>query len=383
MAKKRDYYEVLGVDKNASEDEIKRAYRKLAKKYHPDISKEDNAEEKFKEATEAAEVLLDNKKRKAYDQFGHDGLSGFGSSFSGFGSGFNDFFSNMGGGSGNDFFSDIFSSFFGGNSSGFSSGSRSSNSRSSRAKDIILEINLSIKELLFGVDKEVNLDLVCECESCKGVGALSKSDISTCDTCKGQGVVTVVQDMGIAKFQTQQACPKCKGEGKIIKNPCKDCKGDGCYVKNRTIKIPIPKGLTVGQQIVMRGIGNYSSASKTKGNIYINIDLKSSKKLQIIDDYDIKYKFDLSYIDALLCKEIKIDTLDGEKTVKITKGIKNNDIIQVKGLGLYKGVKTSQRGNLLLEINIVIPDNLSSSEKDAFELLDKETKFKVENNLKE
>ncbi|AKU80040.1 molecular chaperone DnaJ [Spiroplasma turonicum] len=380
MAKKRDYYEVLGVSKNASEDEIKKAYRKLAKKYHPDISKEPDAEDKFKEATEAAEVLLDDKKRKAYDQFGHDGLSGFGSSFSGFGSGFSDFFSNMGGG--NDFFSDIFSSFFGGgSSSGFSSGSRASNSRSSRAKDIVIDVDLNLKELMFGVDKEVKLDLVSECETCNGIGAMSKSDITTCDTCKGQGVVTVVQDMGIAKFQTQQACPKCNGEGKIIKNPCKECKGDGCFVKNKTIKIPIPKGLTPGQQIVMRNIGNYSTVSKSKGNIYINIDLRSSNRLNIVDDYDIKFKFDLSYIDALLSNEITITTLDGNKTIKIPKGIKNGDVITVKNHGLYKGVKSSNRGNLLLEINIVIPDTLSKSEKAAFELLEKETEFKVSNNL--
>ncbi|AKX34394.1 molecular chaperone DnaJ [Spiroplasma litorale] len=382
MAKKRDYYEVLGVPKNATEDDIKKAYRKLAKKYHPDISKEADAEEKFKEATEAAEVLLDDKKRKAYDQFGHDGLSGFGSSFSGFGSGFSDFFSNMGGG-GNDFFSDIFSSFFGGGGSGFSSGSRSSNSHSSRAKDIILEINLSISELLNGVDKEVNLDLVCECEKCNGIGAASKSDITTCDVCKGQGVVAVVQDMGIAKFQTQQTCPKCKGEGQIIKNPCKECKGDGCYVKNKTIKIPIPKGLTPGQQIVMRNVGNYSTKSKAKGNVYVNIELKASKKLSIINEYDIKFKFDVSYLDALLCNEIKFDTLDGEKTVKIPKGLKNGDVLTLKNLGLYKGVKSSHRGNLLLYVNIVIPDEITSSEKAAFELLKKESKFKIDNNIKE
>ncbi|QHX36545.1 molecular chaperone DnaJ [Spiroplasma sp. BIUS-1] len=372
---KRDYYEVLGVAKSASEDDIKKAYRKLAKKYHPDICKEPDAEEKFKEATEAAEVLLDANKRQTYDQFGHDGLNGMGSGFGGFGGGFGDFFSNMGGAG--DFFSDIFSNFFGGRSGG------SSRQRSSRGKDIVISVSLSLKELLFGVDKDVTLDLVSKCDDCDGVGAKSKSDIVECEVCNGHGVVTVLQDMGIAKFQTQQPCPKCKGQGKENKNPCKSCRGDGAVMKKETVTMPIPKGLVPDQQIVLRNAGNYSVDGGERGHLYADVHLKASKNVKIVNDHDIKFKFDVSYLDALLANEITIKTLDGDVNIKIPRGVKNGEIITVKNYGLHKGVKSSHRGNLLLEVNIVIPKELDKEEKEKIESLMQLTEFKVTNNLEE
>ncbi|AUB31425.1 molecular chaperone DnaJ [Spiroplasma floricola] len=375
MAKK-DYYEILGIAKSASEDEIKKAYRKLAKKYHPDICKEPNAEEKFKEATEAAEVLLDANKRQAYDQFGHEGLSGMGSGFGGFnGGGFGDFFSNMGGAS--DFFSDIFSNFFGGR------GGNSSRKRSSRGKDIVINVSLSLKELLFGVDKEITLDLISKCDDCDGVGAKNKSDIVDCEVCNGHGVVTILQDMGIAKFQTQQPCPKCKGHGKENKNPCKSCRGEGTVIKKEKVTMPIPKGLTPDQQIVLRNAGNYSVEGGERGHLYADVHLKASKNVTIVNDFDIKFKFDISYLDALLANEISIKTLDGDISIKIPKGIKNGEIINVKNHGLYKGIKSSHRGNLLLEVNIVIPKELDKNEKQKIESILKSTDFKVTNNLEE
>ncbi|AGR40999.1 DnaJ C-terminal domain-containing protein [Spiroplasma taiwanense] len=380
MAKKRDYYEILEVAKSATEDEIKKAYRKLAKKYHPDISKEHDAEEKFKEATEAAEVLLDKNKRQTYDQFGHDGLNGMGAGFGGFGgsgSEFSDFFSNMGGAS--DFFSDIFSSFFGGSRTS----SRENRRGTSRGRDIVIEVILELKELLFGIDKEVKLDLISKCDDCNGIGVKSKADIMECDVCHGMGKVFVIQDMGIAKFQTEKICPKCKGIGEITLNPCKICRGDGTTLKKETIVMPIPKGLIPGQQIVLRNVGNYSKDGGEKGHLYANINLKASKNLKIVNEYDIKFKFNLNYIDALLSNEISIDTLDGVINVKIPKGIKNGDLITVKNHGLYKGVKSSHRGNLLLEVNIVLPNEVSKSEKISLELIQKDSNFKVNNNLKE
>ncbi|AUM62539.1 molecular chaperone DnaJ [Spiroplasma monobiae] len=374
---KRDYYEVLGIAKSASEDEIKKAYRKLAKQYHPDICKEPDAEEKFKEATEAAEVLLDANKRQTYDQFGHDGLNGMGSGFGGgFGGGFGDFFSNMGGAG--DFFSDIFSNFFGGRSGG-----GSSRQRSSRGKDIVISVNLTLKELLFGVDKNVELDLVSKCDDCDGVGANSKSDIVECEVCNGHGVVTVLQDMGIAKFQSQQPCPKCKGQGKENKNPCKSCRGDGAVMKKETVTMPIPKGLVPDQQIVLRNAGNYSVDGGERGHLYADVRLKASKNLKIVNEHDIKFKFDVSYIDALLANEISVKTLDGDINVKIPKGIKNGEVITIKNHGLYKGVKSSHRGNLLLEVNIVIPKELDKEEKEKIESIMEITDFKVTNNLEE
>ncbi|WP_339021538.1 molecular chaperone DnaJ [Spiroplasma endosymbiont of Atherix ibis] len=368
---KRDYYEILGIVKSASEDEIKKAYRKLAKKYHPDICKEPNAEEKFKEATEAAEVLLDANKRQAYDQFGHECLNDMGS---GFGGGFGDFFSNMGGAS--DFFSDIFSNFFGGRGG-------SSRKRSSRGKDIVISVSLKLKELLFGVDKEIDLDLISKCDDCDGIGAKSKSDIVECEVCKGHGVVTILQDMGIAKFQTQQTCPKCKGNGKENKNPCKSCRGDGTVIKKEKVIMPIPKGLAPDQQIVLRNAGNYSIEGGERGHLYVDVHLKASRNVTIVNDFDIKFKFDISYLDALLANEISIKTLDGNINIKIPKGIKNGEIINVKNHGLYKGVKSSHRGNLLLQVNIVIPKEIDKNEKEKLENILKSTDFKVTNNLEE
>ncbi|AHI52713.1 DnaJ C-terminal domain-containing protein [Spiroplasma culicicola] len=381
MANKRDYYEVLGVSKSATEDEIKKAYRKLAKKYHPDVNKEHDAEEKFKEATEAAEVLLDANKRATYDQFGHDGLKGMGQGFGqGFG-GFEDFFSNMGGGS--DFFSDIFSNFFGGGARSSSGFSRNSSRGPSRGKDIVIDLNLSLKELMFGIDKEVDLKLIAKCEECDGHGAVDPKDVTTCDVCNGIGVVTVLQDMGIAKFQTQQPCPKCKGNGKVNKNPCKPCKGDGVKLKNETIVLPIPKGLSPGQQIVLRNAGNYGANGGERGHIYANIHLKASKKISIINQYDIKTTIDVSYLDALLHNDLTVDTLDGQVSVKLPKHIKNGEQVILKHHGLYSGVKSSKRGDMILIINLVIPDKISDKEKAAFELLEKDSDFKVQNEIKE
>ncbi|QBQ07555.1 molecular chaperone DnaJ [Spiroplasma gladiatoris] len=384
---KRDYYEVLGVSKNASEDEIKKAYRKLAKKYHPDVNKNHDAEEKFKEATEACEVLLDPEKRKTYDQFGHDGLQGMGQGgFGDFGS-FGDFFSNMsgsGGGTG-DFFSDIFSSFFGGKSrsSGFGGSKNSSGPTPSRGKDIILEMHLTLKEILFGVDKEVELDLISKCKDCNGVGAKNKDDIKTCEVCDGAGMVTVVQEFGFTKFQSSQACPKCHGNGKENKHPCKNCQGNGVKKSKETIQISIPKGLSPGQKILLKNSGNEGKNGGPKGHIYADVYLKASRNIDIVNQFDIKSKIDVSYLDAILKNEVIIDTLDGPLSVKLPKSVKNGDVISVPNHGLYKGLKNSKRGELLLEVNIVTPNELSSEEKKAIDQLLKVNKFKTTNDLKE
>ncbi|QGS51786.1 DnaJ C-terminal domain-containing protein [Spiroplasma tabanidicola] len=389
---KRDYYEILGVSKSATEDEIKKAYRKLAKKYHPDVNKNHDAEEKFKEATEACEVLLDPKKRKMYDQFGHDGLKGMGqgSGFGDFGD-FGDFFSNMsgstGGGAG-DFFSDIFSSFFGGSAkksgfSGFGSNKRSSGPEASRGKDIIIEINLTLKELLFGVNKEIVLDLISKCEVCDGVGAKNKSDIVTCEVCDGVGMVTVVQEFGFTKFQSNQACPKCKGHGKKNANPCKSCHGEGVKKKKEPVMFNIPKGLSPGEKVILRNSGNEGKNGGPKGHIYADIFLNASKKLVIVDNYNIKGVLNISYLDAILKNDITIETLDGQINVNIPKNVKNGDIIVVANHGLYKGIKSNKRGDLLLEINIKVPNEINNEEKEIMEKLYKLNNFKVENEFKE
>lgn len=232
---KRDYYEVLGVSKTSTEQEIKSAYRKLAKKYHPDMNKESGAEEKFKEVNEAASVLLDADKKAKYDQFGHaafDGSSGFGGS--GFG-GFEDFFSNMGGGMD---FGDIFSDLFGGGRSG-----RSSRRGPSKGQDIGLEATLTFKELVFGVNKKTILNLVKTCTKCDGVGAENPSDVHICTKCNGAGQIIVNKQMGPFQVQNQVTCDKCNGVGKEFKSKCKNCHGKGVESKREEVEIPLPKGL--------------------------------------------------------------------------------------------------------------------------------------------
>jgi len=383
MAKKRDYYEILGVSRTATDDEIKKAYRKLAKQYHPDVNKETDAEEKFKEATEAAEILLDQNKRKTYDQFGHDGLQGSSQGFGGFG-GFEDFFSKMSG-DGDDFFSDIFGSFFGGGrkrSSGFGDFSRNSE-KQSRVKDEVIDLHLTLKELLFGIDKEVELNLIMLCATCDGIGAVNKSDIKKCDMCDGHGSVVMLKDMGIAKFQTQQICPKCKGYGELITHPCKTCQGKKVFVKKQKIILPIPKGLTPGQQIVLRNAGNYSATSNERGHIYGNVHLKILKNIEIVNQYDIKTTLNVSYIDVLLENSITVETLDGSISIKLPKKVKNRDIITVANYGLYKGINSSKRANILFVINIVLPDKLSDFEKTSIKEIAKKTDFVVKNEVKE
>ncbi|WP_338972905.1 molecular chaperone DnaJ [Spiroplasma endosymbiont of Panorpa germanica] len=375
---KRDYYEVLGVGKNADEKEIKTAYRKLAKKYHPDVNKEPDAVEKFKEATEAAEILMDPNKRSRYDQFGHDGLdAASGSGFSGFG-GFSDFFSNMGSGGNGDFFEDIFSGFFGG---GRSRSGGFQKSGPERGKDLIAEIQLTFKELIFGSTKNIEANLLTKCDECDGVGAKNKEDIIKCEFCSGAGFVNVTQDLGIAKFQTQQTCPKCAGTGKTFKNKCKVCKGEGCYHKKTTIEVTIPKGIFPGQQLVMRNVGNYSKSGGEKGHLYINVHLIRSKIFELTEEGNIKMNLNVSYLDVILQNKIQVETFDGPVQIKIPVKAQNGTTIIIENKGLYRSQNSSHRGKLICVLNIVLPDKISDSERKLFDQLYDKTDFKVENDI--
>ncbi|AXK51078.1 molecular chaperone DnaJ [Spiroplasma alleghenense] len=379
---KRDYYEILGVSKTADEKEIKTAYRKLAKKYHPDVNKDPEAVEKFKEATEAAEVLMDPNKRSRYDQFGHAGLDGAssGGGFGGFG-GFGDFFSNMGAGGGGDFFEDIFSGFFGGGGRGRSNGFR--NSGPERGKDLIAEIQLNFKELIFGTTKKIEANLLTKCEDCDGFGAKNKEDVVKCEFCAGAGFVNVTQDLGIAKFQTQQKCPKCAGAGKTFKNKCKTCKGEGCYHKKTTLEIVIPKGIFPGQQLVMRNVGNYSKSGGEKGHLYINIHLLKSKIFELTEEGNIKMKLNVSYLDVILQNKIQVETFDGPVQIKLPIKSQNGTLINIENKGLYRSQNSSHRGKLICVINIVIPEKINEQEKKLFEEIYNMTDFKVENDINE
>lgn len=370
MDKKRDYYEVLGVSKTATADEIKKAYRLLAKKYHPDVSKETNAEEKFKEVGEAYEVLSDADKRSRYDQFGHAGVDPSAGGFGG--GGFGDFFNQAGGGG--DFFSDIFGSMFGG-------GGQRSSKQSNAGKDILIEITLSLKELINGVTKtfESKLDVVCG--DCNGVGAASKSDIKTCHVCNGAGQVTGFKQMGPMRFQTQQPCQACNATGKIITNACKRCKGVG-HVKSKTkIDIPIPKGMMPGQQIQFSNIGNAGINGGPKGHIFADIDVKMPKDVEILRNYELKMRYNVNYLDVVFGAKRTFNFVGENIEVEIPKGIKNDQIIKIKNKGLYKSSHSSLRADLNLIVNIVIPNNISNSEKELLKEVKEKSSFEPDNNV--
>ncbi|AVN59032.1 molecular chaperone DnaJ [Mesoplasma florum] len=369
---KRDYYEVLGVSKTSTEQEIKSAYRKLAKKYHPDMNKESGAEEKFKEVNEAASVLLDADKKAKYDQFGHaafDGSSGFGGS--GFG-GFEDFFSNMGGGMD---FGDIFSDLFGGGRSG-----RSSRRGPSKGQDIGLEATLTFKELVFGVNKKTILNLVKTCTKCDGVGAENPSDVHTCTKCNGAGQIIVNKQMGPFQVQNQVTCDKCNGVGKEFKSKCKSCHGKGVESKREEVEIPLPKGLWPGQQFVMRGKGHASLEGGIPGDLYITIGIVKSDVFELIpNSNDLIMNYNISYLDAILGNEVIIKTLDGPVRLKIPKGVHSGQLIKVHDKGLYKTQTSDKRGDLLIKISISVPTSVSKEEKKILKELEQLSNFEPKN----
>ncbi len=370
MASKKDYYEVLGVSKSANEQEIKKAYRTLAKKYHPDVNKEPGAEERFKEISEAAEVLLDKDKRAKYDQFGFAAFdnNNFGSGFQDFG----EFFNNMGG------FDDIFSSFFGGTNH---QGRGNRRSRTAKGSDVFLELELTFKELVFGTKKQEQIRVLRTCATCHGTGAKNPDDVVECARCHGQGTITEARNLGPLMINQSVTCPDCHGSGKIIKNKCKDCHGHGYLEKTETLDLNIPKGLRPQQQLFLQGSGNASLNGGSNGDVYLNINVKKSPSLYLGADDTLHQIYNVSYLDALLNKTVEVETLDGIVKVKLPKGIKNNDVIDVKNRGLYVSSSSSRRGDLKIIFNLVIPSTLSVKEKQELEAIDQETNFKPSNKL--
>ncbi|ATZ16403.1 molecular chaperone DnaJ [Entomoplasma freundtii] len=376
MAAKRDYYEVLGVPKTATEQEIKKAYRALAKKYHPDVNKSPDAEEKFKEINEASEVLLDSKKRDRYDRFGHAGVEGQ-AGFGGFGN-FEDLFKNMSGmGGRSSSFSDIFGEMFGegpSNRSGFQ------NQRPIPGEDLVLDIELTWKELIFGTTKQVSLDLLTKCQTCHGQGAENPKDVMICPECHGAGQVVMDQQLGPFAFQSQQTCPECHGTGKIFTNKCHSCHGDSYYVTRRDVTLDIPKGLRPGQQLMISGAGHDSPYGGPKGNIYLNIHVKESLIFKISGN-DLIMKYNLSYLDAILGHDIIVETYDGPLRIKVPQGTNSGEYITIRDRGLYKNINSHHRGDLKLLINIVVPNLVDRKTRKILEEIAQDTTFKIVNKL--
>lgn len=348
---KRDYYEVLGVSKEASQDEIKKAYRKLAMKYHPDRNKEPGAEDKFKEINEAYEVLSDEQKRKAYDQYGFAGVDGsFGQQ--GFNQGFSDF-------SG---FDDIFSSFFGG--SGFGGSRRASNSPRA-GQDRYMQLHIDFMDAIKGKTETISLDVDEQCPNCKGTGAQSPSDIVTCSRCNGSGYVVTQQQSLFGVVQQQSVCPECKGTGKRVTRKCHTCNGMGYEHKKVKVDIKIPAGIQSGQQLRIRGKGERGQNGGPNGDLYVEILVRSHPTFKR-DGNNINISVPISALDAILGCKIDVPTVYGECELNIPEGTQPNTRFKLAG----KGVKTARgTGDQFVEVSIEIPKKLTRKERELYEEL--------------
>lgn len=354
MADKRDYYEVLGVSKSASDDEIKKAHRKLAKKYHPDLNKDNpEAAEKFKELNEAYEVLSDKTKRQKYDQFGFAGVDpnyGAGQG-GGFGGGFGGF--DMGD------IGDMFGSFFGG---GFGSSSRSRRNAPQRGQTIQQRVMLSFEEAAFGCEKEITIQRTENCDECNGTGAQKGTSAETCSNCKGSGYVTQAQRTPLGIFQTQSPCPHCQGTGKIIKNKCSKCGGTGKTQKSRTLKVKIPAGIDDGQAIQLRGQGGAGVNGGPAGDVIVTVSIRPHP-IFTREGYDVVCEIPVSFAQAALGDTLQVPTIDGKVEYSIPEGTQPGTVFRLRGKGI-QNVNGRGRGDQYVRVNVEIPRNLTSKQKE-------------------
>lgn len=353
---KRDYYEVLGLTKQAQADEIKKAYRKLAIKYHPDKNPGDSeAEEKFKEAAEAYDVLSSPEKKQRYDQFGHAGMGGAasGGGFGGGGFSMDDIFSQFG---------DIFGGHFGGFGGGGSRGPRVQ-----RGSDIRIRVKLSLKEVMHGVEKKVKINKNVVCKTCNGKGAESAADIKKCDTCHGSGVVAQVVQTMFGQMQSQGVCPTCGGSGEIIVKSCHTCKGSGLVKEAEEISFKIPAGVAEGMQLTVQGKGNAAKSGGINGNLLVVIEEEAHEKLQR-DGNDLIYSLFISVADAALGTTAEIESVDGKLRIKIEPGTQSGKVLRLRGKGI-PDINGYGAGDLLVYVQVWTPTKLSSDEKKIFEKL--------------
>ncbi len=364
MAEKRDYYEVLGVSKTASEQEIKSAFRKKAKEFHPDLNKDDpNAAEKFKEAQEAYSVLSDESKRKMYDQYGHAGVGNGGPGAGGFG-GYSNF-----DGAGFDF-GDIFDSIFGGSAGGFGGfsnfggGSSRQTSRATRGSDILMRMNLTFDEAIYGCEKKFNLDVVEDCDECHGHGGFDREE---CKTCHGQGTITTQQNTILGSFMSRTTCPDCNGTGHTYKRKCSECNGKGKIKKNKKLTINISEGINTGDRQRVSGKGNPGTNGGENGDLYIEF-VVSDHDYFVRDNDDIYLEVPLTLTEAVLGCKKEIPTLYGNVKLNISAGTNSGDKQRIKG----KGVNNSYRrhkGDMYVVFKVYTPKRLSREQKQLIQKL--------------
>lgn len=365
---KRDYYEILEVSKNASEAEIKKAYRKKALKYHPDKNPNDpTSEDKFKEAAEAYEVLSNPNKRSRYDQFGHAGLKGAanGGGFGGGGMSMEDIFSQFG---------DIFGGAFGGGFSGFGSSYGGRRRRVNRGSNLRVKVKLTLEEIAKGAEKKIKVRKYVECKSCNGSGARAGSSYSTCPTCHGTGQVTRISNTFLGQMQTSSTCPTCGGEGQTIAEKCHECAGNGIIKGEEVITLKIPAGVAEGMQLSVSGKGNAGARGGVPGDLIVLIEEEHHPEL-VRDGSNLLYSKFISFTDAALGSSIEIPTIEGKVRIKVTPGTQGGKVLRLKGKGL-PDINSYGRGDLLVNINVWTPKNLSRDEKEILEKLGKSENFK-------
>ncbi|MCF8365175.1 MAG: molecular chaperone DnaJ [Bacteroidales bacterium] len=359
---KRDYYEILEISKDAGENEIKKAYRKMALKFHPDKNPGDSgAEEKFKEAAEAYEVLRDPDKRQRYDRFGHEGLRGAGGG-GGYGMSMDDIFSNFG---------DIFGSAFGGFGSGFGSGAR--RRQVNRGSNLRVKVKLTLEEAANGAKKKLKVNKYIKCETCSGSGAKGGSSYNTCSTCHGTGQVTRVTNTFLGQMQTTSTCPSCGGEGQTITQKCTTCGGDGITRGEEVITIDIPAGVSEGMQLSVSGKGNAGARGGINGDLIVLIEEIEHNDL-VRDGDNLIYNHFISYAEAALGCEINAPTLEGVAKIKIEPGTQSGKVLRLKGKGIPH-LQQYGKGDLLVNISVWTPQNLTREEKNILEKLGKSPNF--------
>jgi molecular chaperone DnaJ len=353
---KRDYYEILGVGKAATEADLKKAYRTMARQYHPDVNKTAEAEAMFKEITEAYEVLSDGQKRAAYDQYGHAGVNmGGGGPGGGFGG-----FEGFGGGAGFGF-NDIFEAFFGGGMGG--QGGRRGPAGPERGSDLRLDLEVPFRDAIFGVEKEITISHLAACATCDGHGAAPGSEVTTCATCRGMGQVQQTQRTPFGSFTQVAVCPKCQGEGKMAENPCKDCRGQGRKKVTKQLKVKIPAGVDTGARLRVSGEGDAGSRGGPAGDLYVVLfGLPDPEHRFERRDTDLHTEAAIEYTDAALGAEIEVPTMEGTTRITVPAGTQPGTVFRLKGKGVPHLGDSRRRGDLHVAIKIEVPTALSSDE---------------------